>query len=727
MKELPYLERRKRPRLHRWACAALAAAALHLATGPADASDSQGESAIRTAYAALQNALFTNDAAGLAAILAPDFLENKPDGSVEARDAYVKQQTEATPGLTLASLQLVADKVAVRGNVAQAEAAYTYSGTYAVHGVRKPFRGTMHVSDGWTLTSGTWKLRTSTVHDETSYVDGKVVQDEREQVAPNTAAITELRTRAVLIPTLALDADPDQFAAIGAAIGNARLVGMGEGSHGSSEFFAFKNRLFKYLVEKQGFTILAMEAHWGAGLYGDRYIKTGQGSAQQAVASLGFWTWDAPEVVDLVQWMRDYNAASGKHPILSFVGIDMQDPMGAIGYLAQYLNTHDPAAFRAARPALACSANASVDVRAKPTDGCRQQVAELGKQLSAFGDAPDSAVAQEAVTNILQYLDSKSVPFDGRTQTRDFDMANNVEWAAVRYTGEKIALWAHNGHVGTTSELSYRPMGTYLRQAFGTQYYAIGQTFGGGTVRGVVRTAGLQSVSVPSNPADTIVALFAPLNAAAFLNLRGLPAGSALQTFFSTPHGVDEIGAMIDPLHPADRLPMVVPNSFDGLVYVPTSTATVSGTASAQMRRDIAEGGTGWKIAGVGFDDAAVSATATQATLANRDGINATPSFLTRRFDAQPYAGQTIRVTGEIQAGDLLGFAFPIAEARGPGGKVVTVAQGSAIDTTKGGDWVPMTLTLKVPQDALSIEAGFWARDFGSVAVRNLTLTLPDR
>ena len=105
---------------------------------------------------------------------------------------------------------------------------------------------------------------------------------------------------------------------------------MGEGSHGSSEFFAFKDRLFRYLVEKKGFTIFAMEAAWGAGLNVDRYIKGGRGTAKEAVASLGFWTWDVPEVVNLVRWMRDYNAQLGRHSILSFVGVDMQDPMGAV-------------------------------------------------------------------------------------------------------------------------------------------------------------------------------------------------------------------------------------------------------------------------------------------------------------------------------------------------------------------------------------------------------------
>jgi erythromycin esterase len=671
---------------------------------------------------ALQNAMLKNDAAAVSAILAPDFQQQRPDGTFKARDAYIKQQIENTPGLTVSSCILVVAKLTMHGSEAQAETTYRYIGTYTVNGIAKPFREVMQVSDDWALGRGAWRLHRSTVHDITSYVDGKLVWDEREQLAPTSAATAELRTRSVIIPTLALDADADQFAAIGAAIGNARIVGMGEGSHGSSEFFAFKNRLFKYLVERKGFTVLAMEAYWGAGLNVDRYIKTGQGTARQAVASLEFWTWDTPEVVNLIQWMHDYNAASGKHPILSFIGVDMQDPMGAIGYLAQYLLRHDPSEVNAARPALQCSAAAFADPRAKPAKDCRQQVAEIRQQLSSIKDDANIATAQQAVTNILQYLDWNSGPRDVATQTRDQDMAKNLEWVAAHHSGEKIAVWAHNGHVGTTPELNYRPMGSYLRKAFGANYYAIGQTFGAGTVRAIVQDHGLQSVSVPLNHGDTLVSLFAPLNSPAFVDLRGLPAGSALQRFFSTQHDIEEIGAFIDPLRPDQRLPVLILNSFDGLVYIPTSTASVSGTAFSQMHREIPESGAVWRVGGVGFDDVAISATSTETVLTNRDGLNATMNLLERRFDATPYIGQTVRVTGQIRGDDLFGFFHPIADVETRDTSVIAMSRGNVIDATKDGDWIPIALTLKVSQNASSIDAGFSAEGLGSVEIANLRI-----
>lgn len=685
------------------------------------------EAAIRSAYEKMQRATTQRNAVLLSSLLTPDFHARNLDGSTEARDKYVKDDLENDPGVSIASVRIVVTKLTIRGASAEAEAISTAVGTYAYGGASKPLRAVWRLTDEWTRIAGVWKLHATVERSETTYVDGKVVQDQQEQLSPTNAAIAELRNRAVAIPTLAFDAPTEEFSGIGAAIGNARIVGMGEGSHGSSEFFAFKDRLFKYLVEKKGFTVFAMEAYWAAGLNVDRYIKTGQGTAQQAVASLGFWTWDTPQVVDLVQWMRDYNAQSGSHPTLSFVGIDMQNPMGAIGFLATYLPSHDGAEAAAARGALQCAVDAAALYRAKPAPGCREQVVAVGAQLATLEDAPEIAIARESVTNILQYLGSKAAPDDSQVALRDRDMAENVRWLASYYPSAKIALWAHNGHISASSDAwSYRPMGSYLRSTFGPDYYAIGQTFGSGTVRALVAHHGLQSVPVPAAQNDTVSALFGPLHSVAFVDLRDLPKGSALQQYFAGQHGIEVIGATIDPQHPEyQKLPMVVPDSFDGLVYVPTSTAATDGSNYLQMRREARAGSARWQISGVGFDDVTVQAGATDATLSNGDALNATPNMLLQRFDAAPYAGQTVRVKGEIQLRGLLGFVVPFAEVAGINDSVIASAQADEIVASANPNWLPFVMTLKVPQKASYVNAGFWAEGLGSVRVRNISITQP--
>ncbi|MFY9737470.1 MAG: erythromycin esterase family protein, partial [Candidatus Cybelea sp.] len=563
-----------------------------------------------------------------------------------------------------------------------------------------------------------------------TYVDNKLVQNEHaaahEPVMPPSLAIAQLRTQAVVIPTLSPEADPEQLSRIGTAIGAARIVGMGEGSHGTSEFFAFKDRLYRYLVEQKGFTVFGMEANWGAGLFVDRYIKTGRGTAQQAVAALGFWTWNTPEVIDLVQWMRSYNAAPGKHPILSFVGFDVQDPSDAIGYLAAYLRDTNPAELPDARAALACVIDSVASYPAKPVAGCRRSVAAFGDRLSSLPPSPEAAVAREAITNILQYLDLSTATASGMfagAETRDRFMAENVEWLATQaYPHAKIALWAHNGHIGATAELSYHSMGTYLRQRYGTDYYTIGQTFGSGTVRAIVQGQGLKTVTIPPRASDTIAALFGPLDAVAFLDLRGLRPGSPLQTFFSSSHGIQEIGGAVDPQHPPYPMQIVAPNSFDGLVYVPTSTASTYGVGPSSMHRDVSLSGNDWRISGVGYADVTVSATSNGAKLTNDDGLNGTPQRLVLRVGATPYIGQSVHVSGEFRLDDLFGYARPVAQAAMASGSVIEAVSGNILELAAGSEWTSFTLTLKVPKEAAIIDAGIQAEGLGAVEVRNITV-----
>ena len=99
-------------------------------------------------------------------------------------------------------------------------------------------------------------------------------------------------------------------------VGDARIVALGEATHGTAEFFRMKHRLFEYLVERKGFTVLAFEANWPSDVeFLDHHIKTGAGNAHPAPGA-----WRTEEVRDLIAWMRAYNSAPGRAKMLSFSG-----------------------------------------------------------------------------------------------------------------------------------------------------------------------------------------------------------------------------------------------------------------------------------------------------------------------------------------------------------------------------------------------------------------------
>jgi erythromycin esterase len=222
-----------------------------------------------------------------------------------------------------------------------------------------------YVSTGrqtWTRTAEGWRLK-------------QVVTLSARMLAPKTdpeeakAVVAELKKRAVPLATVQAGSGFDDLAAFGKAVGEARIVALGEASHGTREFFQMKHRLLEYLVKEKGFTVFAIEGNWPEALAADRYIKAGEGDAASALASMYFWTWQTEEVRDMVEWMRAFNQAPGQHPTLTFTSFDMQTAkvaaQKALDYLKQYSPTDAAAAESAYAAASALDGGAGTDERAK--------------------------------------------------------------------------------------------------------------------------------------------------------------------------------------------------------------------------------------------------------------------------------------------------------------------------------------------------------------------------
>ncbi|MBX3119378.1 MAG: erythromycin esterase family protein [Fimbriimonadaceae bacterium] len=128
-----------------------------------------------------------------------------------------------------------------------------------------------------------------------------------------------------------------EFAPLEKLLGSVTIVGAGECTHGSREIFETKARLFQFLVERMGYTTLALEASVPGCVALDRYVTSGEGDPAEALKAQGFWTWSTEEVLDLVKWMRAYNADAKHKSKLRIVGVDMQDREGALDSIVQTL------------------------------------------------------------------------------------------------------------------------------------------------------------------------------------------------------------------------------------------------------------------------------------------------------------------------------------------------------------------------------------------------------
>jgi erythromycin esterase-like protein len=123
-------------------------------------------------------------------------------------------------------------------------------------------------------------------------------------------------------------------------IGNARIVSLGEATHGTREFFQLKHRMLEFLAAEMGFTIFSIEANMPEAYRLNDFVLTGRGDPAQLLKGLYFWTWNTEEVLDMILWMREFNK-SGKGRI-EFTGFDMQTPDVAMGIASDFIAKYDP-------------------------------------------------------------------------------------------------------------------------------------------------------------------------------------------------------------------------------------------------------------------------------------------------------------------------------------------------------------------------------------------------
>lgn len=112
-------------------------------------------------------------------------------------------------------------------------------------------------------------------------------------------------------------------------VGKARVVALGEATHGTRECFQLKHRLLEYLVAEMGFEIFAIEASWPDCARVNDFVMNGRGDPRLALGGRGFWTWDTEEVLQMILWMRQWNEDATHVRKVTFTGFDMQNPISS--------------------------------------------------------------------------------------------------------------------------------------------------------------------------------------------------------------------------------------------------------------------------------------------------------------------------------------------------------------------------------------------------------------
>lgn len=140
--------------------------------------------------------------------------------------------------------------------------------------------------------------------------------------------LAALRRRSVELASPRPGGAHDDLVRWATGLSGVRVVGLGEATHGSREFFTLKHRLIEYLVTEQAFTVFALEADQDRCRALDAYVTGGAGDAARGLRELGYWTWATQEVLALLCWLRAYNATAPAGRTVRVVGVDPPSSRG---------------------------------------------------------------------------------------------------------------------------------------------------------------------------------------------------------------------------------------------------------------------------------------------------------------------------------------------------------------------------------------------------------------
>lgn len=292
-------------------------------------------------------------------------------------------------------------------------------------------------------------------------------------------------------------------------IGDARVVLIGEASHGTSEFYRLRAAITQRLVADRGFTIVAAEADWPDAARIDHYVRHRETTPSEWTAFARFptWMWRNVEVRDFVDWLHEHNKALDEPQRTGFYGLDLYSLYNSVRAVIDFLEDVDPELAAIARWRYGCLSPWEADPAAYgyaaltgKYRNCEQDVAQMLVELyekrqdyahkdgTRFLDASQNAAL---VANAERYYRIMYYGSRASWNLRDTHMFDTLTRVLEAHgAGSKAVIWAHNSHIGdaAATEMSARGehnIGQLCRQAFGDESYRIGF----GTDRGTVAAA----------------------------------------------------------------------------------------------------------------------------------------------------------------------------------------------------------------------------------------------
>ncbi|MCC5841158.1 MAG: erythromycin esterase family protein [Opitutales bacterium] len=379
---------------------------------------------------------------------------------------------------------------------------------------------------------------------------------------------------------------------------NARLVLLGESTHGTREFYVWRDRISRALIEDGGFSFIAVEGDWASIYALNRYVKDkadAPASAKEALMAQQRWPqwmWGNEEVAELGEWLRRFNAGRPPAERVGIYGMDVYSPWAAADKTLAYTRASLGDGHRDVERALARFLRFRDDVsgyiragffqRGELAEGYRAKIEQLSTRLETSDDPAGTFSAKQGLWTVKRahgHFMAMADPAVSSWNPRALHMHETVQRLLSLYgSGSQGIVWAHNTHIGDARATPMamegdHNIGELSRRAMGNEaVFSLGfSTHRGSVLAGRAWEAPMQRMRIPEAGPGSLEAILHDF----------FPEGAVLHWRFGyTPLREREIahraiGVVYMPEHefPGNYVPTRLSARYDALVFIPETRA----------------------------------------------------------------------------------------------------------------------------------------------------------
>lgn len=382
-----------------------------------------------------------------------------------------------------------------------------------------------------------------------------------------------------------------------------KIIGLGDATHGTKEFFVLKNRIIEYLIKNENCTAIALELPLDCGVKINNYVITGDGDIDELLKDA--WWWHRTEdIKNFLMWLKDYNINMPDNKKVSFYGFDSQVRGDNTYQIFEYYKKVEPRFEEDIKPIHAFMVELYINNYSSFTPYRIQKydevvdklksLLEINKEQYILNSSKEEYLLTKARVNTFAGLIGMKKDDLSYSKIRSMTNIENIKLIAeMQRPSSKLVVWAHNGHI-TSDEYVMQELfnfdtgrgfyeentitketllGCMLREEFGDKYFNIGFEFYSGSFTAIEFQKKIKEFTVSAPENNTLPYLFNKAKVKSdcyFLELNKDKMDKEVYQYFNSVQFCHEIGAAY-----VSRYVKKVPlTSYNALIFLKSTSAS---------------------------------------------------------------------------------------------------------------------------------------------------------